>query len=66
MNFFESSKITLINLVTILMMSAKMAMLGLLKIKLLSNNGYDVIIPAHEVINKILSRDSNYVVDVGM
>ena len=36
-------------MVTILMISAKMATLGLLKIKLLWNNGYDVIIPVHDV-----------------
>ena len=52
-------------MVTILMMSAKMATLGLLKTKLLRNNGYEVIIPAHDVTNKISSRDSNYI-DVGM
>ena len=39
------------------MMSAKMAMLDFLKIKPFSNKGYDVT-------NKILSRDSNYIVDV--
>ena len=38
----------------ILMMPAKM---GLFK-------GYDVIIPVDDVTNKILSRDSNYIVDV--
>ena len=29
-----------------------------------SNKGYDVIIPVDEVKNKILSHDSNYIVDV--
>ena len=38
------------------MMSAKMATLGLLTTKVFWNNGYDV--------NEILSRDSNYFVDV--
>ena len=47
-------------------MSAKMATLGLLKIKLFWNKGYDVIISAHDFTNKILSRDSNYVADVVM
>ena len=47
-------------------MSAKMATQGLLKIKLFCNNLYDVIIPVHDVINKILSGDSNYIVDLGM
>ena len=48
------------------MMSAKMATLGLLKIKVFWNKGYDVIISVHDVTNKILSRDSNYIVDVVM
>ena len=48
------------------MMSAKMATPALLKIKLFWNKGYDVIIYVHDVTNKILSRDSNYVVDVVM
>ena len=52
-------------MVTILMMSAKMATLDLLKTKLLRNNDYEVIIPAHDITNKISSRDSNYI-DVGM
>ena len=30
------------------------------------NKGYDVIIPVDDVTNKILSRDSNYIVDVSM
>ena len=34
-----------------------MATLGLFQIKLLWNNGYDVIIPGHGVANKILSYD---------
>ena len=53
-------------MVTILMMSTEMAMLGLLKIKLFWNKGYDVISYVHDVINKILSRDSNYIVDLVM
>ena len=53
-------------MVTILMMSAKMATLGLLKIKVFWNKGYDVIISVHDVTNKILSRDSNYIIDVVM
>ena len=47
------------------MMSAKMATPGLLKITVW-NKGYDVIIPVDDVTNKILSRDSNYIVDVSM
>ena len=45
--------------VTILMMSAKMATLGLLKQKLFENKGYDVIIFIHDVTNKLLLRESN-------
>ena len=48
------------------MMSAKMATPGLLKTTVFWNKGYDVIIPAHDVTNKIVSRDSNYIVDVVM
>ena len=46
------------------MMSAKMATLGLLKIKVFRNKGYDVIISVYDVINKNLSRDSNFIADV--
>ena len=45
-------------------MSAKLAALGLLKMKLFSNKGYDVIISVHNFTHEILSRDSNYIVDV--
>ena len=53
-------------MVTILMMSAKIAIPGLPKIKVFWNIGYDVIISVHEVTNKILSRYSNYIIDVVM
>ena len=53
-------------MVTILMMSAKITTPGLLKIRLFSNNGYDVIISVHDVTSKILSPDSNYIIDVVM
>ena len=46
------------------MMSAKMATPGLRKIKVFWKKGYDVIIFVNDVTNKILSRDSNYIVDV--
>ena len=48
------------------MMSAKMATPGLHKIKVFWNKGYFVVIHVHDVTNKILSRDSNYIVDVVM
>ena len=43
-----------------------MATLGLLKMKVFWNKCYDVIISVYGVINKNLSRDSNYIVDVVM
>ena len=45
------------------MMWPKMANSGLLKINVFWNRGYDIISFIHEVTNKVLSRDSNYVVD---
>ena len=53
-------------MVTILMMSAKLATPGIRKIKIYRNKGSDVIVPDHEVTNKIVSRESNYIVDVAM
>ena len=53
-------------MVAILMMSTKLAPLGLLKIKVFWKKGYDVIISVYDVTNEILSRDSNYIVDVVM
>ena len=49
-------------------MSAKMTKLGLLKIKVFSNNSYDVIIFVHDVTNKILFLlwEPNYIVGVVM
>ena len=47
-------------------MLAKMATLGLLKLRIFWNNGYDIIISAHDVNNKILSCDSDYSIDVVM
>ena len=54
---------TLIKMIATFMMSAKLATLGLVKIKLFWNKGYDVIISVHDVTNKVLSRNSNYIVD---
>ena len=48
------------------MISAKMETLNLLKIIVFSNKCCDVLISVHEVTNKILSRESNYIVDVVM
>ena len=51
-------------MVVISMLSAKMDTLGLLKVKVFLNKGYDVIFFVYDVINKILSRNSIYVVNV--
>ena len=53
-------------MVTISLMSAKMATLGLLKIKIFQNKDYDVIVSVYEVINKFLPRSSDYIIDVVM
>ena len=45
-------------------MSAKMATSSLFKTAVFWNKGYDVTIPVDDVTNKILSRDSKYIVDV--
>ena len=50
----------------ILMISAKLATLGLLNIKLFWNKSYDVIISVHDVTNKMLSCDSNDMADMVM
>ena len=56
----------LTNMIAILMITAKLANLGLLKVKLFRNKGYDVIIFVHNVTIKISSRDLNYIADVVM
>ena len=48
------------------MISAKMAIPDLLKIKVFWNKGYDVMIFVHDATNKILSGKSNYIIDVVM
>ena len=48
------------------MMSAELASPGFLKIKVFRNKGYGIIIFDHGVTKKILSRDSNYILDVIM
>ena len=46
------------------MMSAKIATLGIIKIKLFWNKGYDVIIYIDGVTNGTLSHDSNDIVEL--
>ena len=48
------------------MIWANMATPRLLKITVFWNKGYDVITSVDDIINKILSHDSNYIVDVLM
>ena len=48
------------------MMSAKLATPGLFKITVFRDKVYDVITSVDDVTNKILSCDSNYIVDVFM
>ena len=45
-------------------MSAKVAPLDLLEIKILRNKGYDTIIYVHDVTNKTLSCGSNYILNM--
>ena len=60
-------KVVLINMVASLMMSAKLAVIGLLKIKVFQTKGYDVIISVYDVARlKLLLRDLNYIADVVM
>ena len=63
-NFFESLKVVLINMLAILIMSAKLAALGLLKRKVFWNKVYNVIIFVHDVSNKTLSRHLIYIVNM--
>ena len=53
-------------MVTILMMSAKMATLDRLKVKVFWNKGYDAKIFVYDVKNKILSRDLDYIANMVM
>ena len=57
-------KVVLINLVAIFMVSANLATLGFLKIKIYRNKKFDVIISLHDVTNKILSSNSVYIAQV--
>ena len=58
LTFLEPLRVDLINMVAI------DANLGLLKIKVFQNEGCDIIFFVHDVNNKILSRDSNYIADM--
>ena len=49
-----------------LMMSANLVTLSILKIRIFWNLDYDVLISLYDVTNKILLRDSSYIIDVVM
>ena len=66
MTFFESLKIFLIKTALVLMMSAKLAIPDFLKRKVFQNKGYDVITLDYHITKKMLSCDSNCIVDVAM
>ena len=53
-------------MVTILIMSGKMATLDHLKMKVFWNKGYNVIISVYDVTKKVSPRDANDIVDVVM
>ena len=53
-------------MVVTLITSVKLATLGLLKIKVFWNNGYDEESFVHDITSKVLSSASNYIVDVVM
>ena len=64
--FIKSLMLILINLIAILIMSAKLSTPGLLNINVFWNKGYAVKIFVYDFTNKFLSRDSNSIIDVSM
>ena len=65
MDFVFDFEVVLINMLAVLMMSAKFITLGLLKIEIPWNKFQDAKISFHDITNQVLSRDySNYIVDV--
>ena len=53
-------------MVTILLMSAKLTTVGLLKVKVFWDKGYAILISIYDVTSNLLLRDSNYIADVVM
>ena len=66
LTFLESLMIFLIKMVIILAMPAKMSTPCLFEIPVFRNKSYDVIIPVHDVTNKILLCESNCSEDMVM
>ena len=62
LTFIESTKVALVNMISIFTMSTKLATQSLVKIKWLGNEGYEIIVFVFDVTNKILSHESNVVV----
>ena len=58
--------VVLINIIVILMISSKLAAVGVLEIKLFRNKNYDVIISVHDVTKKILLSDPIYIEDIAV
>ena len=65
-NIFESSKVFLVKKDEFLTISAKFATLGFPKIKVFWNKRYEDRTSVCDITNKILSCDSNYIVNVVM
>ena len=64
LTFIEILKVVVINKTAILVMSANFANPSLLKIKFVWNKSYDIIISAHDITNKILTRNWKYIAGV--
>ena len=62
--FIEFLKVVLIKVIATLIMSAKLSTPGLLESEVCENKDYKVIIFVHDVTNKILFGNSNFVVNV--
>ena len=66
LTLFESLKIVVINMVTILIIWAKMATQGLLKIKKFWNKDFEIIISVRDFTNNFFSLDSHHIADMAM
>ena len=64
--FFECFKHCMKKPGTVFMISAKMVTLGILELKIFWNKVYDVITSVCNATNKILSGDSNYILNAVM
>ena len=56
--------VVLLKMIVTLMVLGKLTTLGLLKLKIFRNKCYTTIIFVDDATTKILSRDSNYIIDV--